>query len=170
MPDISFNHALFDYSPVDTGLPPATSNNNYIPLNPTPSGPQAQPDPNCLVPPPLRIHQEASSAPPDANQQIPPPPIAPVPRDVCPKCGFHFTSKLRDLKRNVTRHLELSCPFREIFVPRVQCSSAGCDRTFTREDARRTHEKNKHADEDLPRSSVGVRRRRALKRTSTPLI
>ncbi|OJD36008.1 uncharacterized protein BKCO1_1400093 [Diplodia corticola] len=106
------------------------------------------------------------TAPPPLHTPTPTPKKTPTPNPFCPRCNRRFTSKPRDLGRNIRRHLSLACPAqRDVGAdadgqngqsdgqyvahvqrpPRLPCSFHGvCGKTFARDCARRVHERRQH--------------------------
>lgn len=91
-----------------------------------------QPSHQPTAPPPRVLHQ-AQSPRPQASCD-----------NRCPRCNHVFTSKPRDVSRNIRRHLELSCPKRDAIAPRLSCSVLDCRKTFVRDCAKRVHEEKQH--------------------------
>ncbi|KAB2569015.1 hypothetical protein DBV05_g12304 [Lasiodiplodia theobromae] len=171
---------------VDPRPIPSPTINDSIPFAPTrsPFSQSTQADQLGLVPQPLnhpRVPQQ--SAPPALPTQPHPPPSqhpqtshqpnAPPPRVLppvssprpqascdnrCPRCHHLFTSKPRDLNRNIRRHLQLACPKRDSVAPRLSCSVLGCRKTFVRDCAKRVHEEKQHgiARSERRRAGRGV--------------
>lgn len=110
-----------------------------------PSAPPALP---TQPQPPLSQHQRPSDQPSAPPPRVPPQICSPRPQascdNRCPRCNHLFTSKPRDVSRNIRRHLLLSCPQRDAFVPRLSCSVLGCRKTFVRDCAKKVHEEKQH--------------------------
>ncbi|KAF9633766.1 hypothetical protein BFW01_g4660 [Lasiodiplodia theobromae] len=110
--------------------PPALS---ALPTQPHPLSSQHPQPPHQSNVSPHRVLQQTRSPRPHASCD-----------NRCPRCHHLFTSKPRDLGRNIRRHLQLSCPNRDATVPRLSCSVPGCRKTFVRDCAKRVHEEKQH--------------------------
>ncbi len=76
-------------------------------------------------------------------------------REQCSKCGTEFNGSVQDRKHNKKRHHEFACTARAGPRERFECSTNGCNKSYSRPDNLAAHCQKKHQDVPaLPRSNA----------------